>query len=90
MYSGLEKLVLKYVKLIQYYLKKTATNPYGIFSQSHGYKYFYLILNEKKTIKNETHNLKVKKNCISFQIYTCTIHRLIFCTCVITDIVVFA
>ena len=38
MFNGLEKLVLNYVMLIQYYFKKTATDQYGILSQS---DYFY-------------------------------------------------
>ena len=68
MYSALEKLVLKYVMLIQL----TATNRYSIFSQSQGYNYFYM----KKDNKKKDTQFEVKKNCISFQIHTCIVHTI--------------
>ena len=65
MYNGLNKLVLKNVMLIQYYFLEKQQQTDMTFS----FKVISIITLILKTItENETHTLKVKKNCISFEI----------------------
>ena len=69
MYNGLNKLVLKNVMLIQYYFLEKQQQTDMTFSFKVISIITLILFCMKKTIKeNETHNLKVKKNCISFEL----------------------
>ena len=93
MLSGLEKLVLKYVKLLhiltlygnRHYIKTTATNWYMAFSLSHKVYLLVSYFEWKKTItKNKRHKFWKRKVIVSVYNIKHTSYRMILCTCVIT------